>query len=92
MSCAATILTILCDVDAELGPTIVIIAVALATEYFRLVSLAPSDLLSGICHRLKGNRCEYEVEYSKSYSPAYNMFSCCSRAMHFGNAPDCGNL
>ncbi|KAF7782424.1 hypothetical protein Agabi119p4_1800 [Agaricus bisporus var. burnettii] len=55
VSCAATILTTLCDTDVELGPTIMIIAVALATEYFRSVSLAPTDLLLGICHRLKGN-------------------------------------
>jgi hypothetical protein len=92
MSCAATILTNLCDMDVELGPTIVIIAVALATEYFRLVSLAPIDLLSGICHRLKGNRREYEVEYNRRHPPAHNMVSCRSRAMHFGHAPDCGGL
>ncbi|KAF9445900.1 ARM repeat-containing protein [Macrolepiota fuliginosa MF-IS2] len=55
ISCVATMLTILCDTDAELGSTMVIVLVALATEYSRLVSLSPTNLLSGICHRLKGN-------------------------------------
>lgn len=60
--CAATMLTILCDTDAGFGPTMVIILVALATEYSRLVSLSPADLLTGICHRLKGNLCAYTKE------------------------------
>ncbi|KXN90161.1 AP-4 complex subunit epsilon [Leucoagaricus sp. SymC.cos] len=54
LACAATMLTSLCDMDAEFGPTMMIILAALATEYSRLVSLSPLELLSGICHRLKG--------------------------------------
>lgn len=65
--CAATLLTILCDTDAEFGSTMIIILAALATEYSRVVALAPVQLLLGICHRLKG----ILRAYSKWTSPDF---------------------
>ncbi|KAJ3565906.1 hypothetical protein NP233_g7346 [Leucocoprinus birnbaumii] len=55
VACAATMLAILCDQDAQIGPTMTVILAALATEYSRLVSFPPVELLSGICHWLTRN-------------------------------------
>lgn len=55
VACAATMLAILCDKDVVIGPTMTIILATLATEYSRLVSFPPVELLSGICHRLTRN-------------------------------------
>ena len=51
-STVAHFVSVLMEKDGVLGPTSIIIATALTTEYFHILPVTPSVLLSGLASRL----------------------------------------
>ncbi|TFK44520.1 armadillo-type protein [Crucibulum laeve] len=52
LGCATTLLTMLTEPETPIGPTLMVVIPALATEHFNSVAIPPSTLLTGFAARL----------------------------------------
>lgn len=57
-SCVNRFIANVVDQDAPLGPTAMVIATALMTEYLESVTIPPEQLLSALATRLKSCSCK----------------------------------